>query len=90
MSFDVKRPAKKPITVIRTASGNELAEYEKRKVALTIQEPVVEVVRANDILLPADRLKEEAKIKLQGTVKRDNIISSDIADDTCWIKCELE
>ena len=94
MSFDVKRPAQKPIVVIRAATGNELSNYEKRKLSNiedNAQENKIEVIKVNDQVMPVDKLNKEVRIDLGKLSQKDTITSDEISDeDLFWIKCELD
>ena len=65
--IDIRKPTKKPIVVIRAATGNELSNYEKRKLANiedNAQENKIEVIRLNDQRLQIDPINKEVKIDL--------------------------
>jgi ABC-type Zn uptake system ZnuABC Zn-binding protein ZnuA len=94
MSFDVKRPTQKPIVVIRAATGNELSNYEKRKLKTiedNAQENKIEVIKVNNKVMPVDKLNKEVRIDLGELSQKDTITSNEISeDDLFWIKCELD
>ena len=67
--IDIRKPTKKPIVVIRAATGNELSNYEKRKLANiedNAQENKIEVIRLHDQRLQIDPINKEVKIDLGG------------------------
>lgn len=92
--FDVRKPAKKPIVVIRAATGNELSNYEKRKLANiedNAQENKIEVIRVNNQKLQIDPINKEVKIDLGNLAFKSKVTPGDIsADELFFIKCELE
>lgn len=92
--FDVRKPTKKPIVVIRAATGNELSNYEKRKLANiedNAQENKIEVIRVNNQKLQIDPINKEVKIDLGNLAFKSKVTSGDIsADELFFIKCELE
>jgi hypothetical protein len=92
--FDVRKPSKKPIVVIRAATGNELSNYEKRKLANiedNAQENKIEVIRVNDQRLQVDPINKEVRIDLGNLAFKSKITPGDMsADELFFIKCELE
>lgn len=92
--FDVRKPAKKPIVVIRAASGNELSNYEKRKLANiedNAQENKIEVIRVNDQKLQIDPINKEVRIDLGSMAFKSRVAPADLsADELFFIKCELD
>lgn len=92
--FDVRKPTKKPIVVIRAATGNELSNYEKRKLAnieANAQENKIEVIRVNNQKLQIDPINKEVKIDLGNLAFKSKVTPGDIsADELFFIKCELE
>ena len=92
--FDVRKPTKKPIVVIRAATGNELSNYEKRKLANiedNAQENKIEVIRVNNQKLQIDPINKEVKIDLGNLAFKGKVTPGDIsADELFFIKCELE
>lgn len=92
--FDVRKPTKKPIVVIRAATGNELSNYEKRKLANiedNAQENKIEVIRVNNQKLQIDPINKEVKIDLGNLAFKSKVTPGDIsADELFFIKCELE
>lgn len=92
--FDVRKPTKKPIVVIRAATGNELSNYEKRKLANiedNAQENKIEVIRVNNQKLQIDPINKEVKIDLGNLAFKSKVTPGDLsADELFFIKCELE
>lgn len=92
--FDIRKPAKKPIVVIRAATGNELSNYEKRKLANiedNAQENKIEVIRVNNQKLQIDPINKEVKIDLGNLAFKSKVTPGDLsADELFFIKCELE
>ena len=92
--FDLQRPKQKPMVIIRAATGNELSNYEKRKLANIeerAQENKIEVIRVNDKRLPIDPLNKEVKIELGELASQDKVKPDDIStQDLFFIKCELD
>ncbi len=92
--FDVRKPNKKPIVVIRAATGNELSNYEKRKLANiedNAQENRIEVIRVNNQKLQVDPVNKEVRIDLGNLAFKSRITPEDLSsDDLFFIKCELE
>ena len=92
--IDIRKPAQKPIVVIRAASGYELSNYEKRKLATiedNAQENKIEVIKINDRVLPIDVENKEVRIDLGKLAEKDKITSNEISqEDLFFIKCELE
>lgn len=92
--FDVRKPSKKPIVVIRAATGNELSNYEKRKLANiedNAQENKIEVIRVNDQRLQVDPINKEVRIDLGNLAFKSKVTPGDLsADELFFIKCELD
>jgi predicted metalloprotease with PDZ domain len=92
--FDVRKPNQKPIVVIRTATGNELSNYEKRKLANiepNAQENKIEVIKVNNQTLQVDPINKEVKIDLGNRAFKNKITRDDISpDELFFIKCELD
>lgn len=88
-----KQQQNSPLTVIRAASGNELTNYEKKKLANieeNAQENKIEVIRVNDKRVTVDQDTKIAQINL-GDLAFKSAISSDDLDTETWffIRCEL-
>lgn len=92
--IEIKRPTQKPIVVIRSATGNELSNYEKRKLA-GIEEGAqvnkIEVIKINGKKLPIDIANKEVNIDLGGLADKDTITPEEISpDELFFIKCTLD
>jgi hypothetical protein len=92
--LELRKQTKKPIVVIRAATGNELSNYEKRKLANIEEEAQrnkIEVIKLNDRVLPIDVENKEVRIDLGELAEKDKITSNEISqEDLFFIKCELE
>jgi hypothetical protein len=92
--IEIRKPTQKPIVVIRTATGNELSNYEKRKLANieeNAQENKIEVIRVNDQRLQIDPLNKEVRIDLGNLAFKSKVTPEDLsADELFFIKCELD
>lgn len=92
--FDVRKPSKSPIVVIRAATGNDLSNYEKRKLANiedNAQENKIEVIRVNDQRLQVDPINKEVRIDLGNLAFKSKVTPSDLSiDELFFIKCELD
>jgi hypothetical protein len=92
--FDVRKPKQKPIVVIRAATGHELSNYEKRKLANieeNAQENKIEVIRVNNQVLKIDPLNKEVKIDLGDLAFKQKVTPAEISsEDLFFIKCELD
>lgn len=92
--FDVHKPAKKPVVVIRAASGYELSAYEKRKLAGIeehAEENTIEIISINGERQYLDPINKEVKINLGELADKNKVAPADIsADELFFIKCELE
>jgi hypothetical protein len=90
--IDLKRPAQKPVVVIRAATGHELSTYEKNKLAKIeeyAQVNKIEVIKLNGNQLPISN--KEVNIDLGALADKDAVTPSDISSkDLFFIKCMLE
>ena len=92
--IEIKKPCQKPIVVIRAATGNELSNYEKRKLA-NIEENAqvnkIEVIKVNGQRVQIDPLNKEARIDLGNLAFKSEVSPKDLsADELFFIKCELD
>ena len=93
--FDIRRPKRKPIIVIRAATGNELSNYEKRKLAAieaNAQENKIEAIFVNidNNRKQVQPLNKEVQIDLGGLAAKSKVEAADISEeDLFFIKCEL-
>lgn len=92
--IEIRRPTQSPLVVIRAASGNELSNYEKRKLANieeNAQENKIEVIRVGGKQLPIDPINKEVKIDLGGLAFKSAVTPNEISsDELFFIKCELD
>jgi hypothetical protein len=92
--LEIKRPNQNPIVVIRAATGNELSNYEKRKLANieeNAQKNKIEVIKLGETRLPIDPINKEVRIDLGGLAFKHTVTPKEIsADDLFFIKCELD
>jgi hypothetical protein len=80
--------------VIRAATGNELSNYERRKLA-NIEENAqvnkIEVIKVNNKPLQINTLNKEVNIDLGNLAFKSSVSPKDIsAEELFFIKCELE
>ena len=92
--INIRKPNKNPIVVIRSATGNELSNYEKRKLA-NIEENAqvnkIEVIKVNGQPLQINPLNKEVKIDLGNLAFKSAVTPKDISsEELFFIKCELE
>jgi ABC-type Zn uptake system ZnuABC Zn-binding protein ZnuA len=94
--FDVRKPKQKPIVVIRAATGSELSEYEKHKLAnieKNAQENKIEVISLNvdGNKQRLEPLNKEVTIDLGSLAQKSSVTPNEISsDDLFVIKCELD
>ena len=92
--LDIRKPKQESVVVIRAATGNELSNYEKRKLANIeekAQENKIEVISLNGQKLQIDALNKEVRINLNELAFKDKITPNEIsAEDLFFIKCELD
>ena len=90
--IEVRKQPQKPITVIRAASGHELSNYEKHKLANieeNAQENKIECVNVNGQRLPIEN--KEVNIELGEFAFKNTVTAADLsADDLFLITCELD
>jgi hypothetical protein len=92
--IEIKKQEKKPIVVIRAATGNELSNYEKLKLANIekgAQVNKIEVIKLNNKPLKVDIENKEVNIVLGGLAEKDRITPEEISPEELFlIKCTLE
>ena len=92
--FDVRKPEKKPIVVVRAATGSELSAYEKQKLASienNAQENAIEVISINNKRQYIDPLNKEVKIDLGNMAFKHEVTPADIAtEELFFINCDLD
>lgn len=89
-----KQQTNDSITVIRAASGNELTNYEKNKLAgieEQAQQNKIEAVKINNKRIPIDSETKTANIEL-GSLAFKSTLTPDAVDsnELFFIKCELD
>ena len=89
-----KQQQNAPLTVIRAASGNELTNYEKKKLATiedNAQQNKIESIKVNGKRAVIDPDTKAAHIELGGLAFKSAITSSELdTDELFFIKCELD
>ena len=92
--IEIRKSTQKPIVVIRAATGNELSNYEKRKLANiedNAQENKIEVIRVNNQRLNIDPRDQEVRIDLGNLAFMNKITPDELSsEDLFFIKCELD
>ena len=92
--FDVRKQKQQPMVVIRSATGNELSNYEKRKLANiedNAQENKIEIVNINGERQYVDPINKEVKINLGDLAFKDRVTPAELSsNDLFFIRCELE
>jgi hypothetical protein len=92
--FDVRKQPQKPVVVIRAATGNELSNYEKRKLATIeekAQENKIEVIKLNNEILPIDPLNKEVQIVLGDLASKQKVTEKELDPEELFIiECELK
>ena len=94
--FEINKPNKKPIVVIRAATASELSNYEKRKLAAieeNAQENKIESISVNvdGNIQQIKPLNKDVTIELGKLANKSSITPADISsDDLFFIKCELD
>lgn len=92
--IELRKPVQKPIVLIRAATGNELSNYEKRKLANieeNAQENKIEAIRVNDQRLQINPITKEVNINLGSLAFKNKITPDDLSlDELFFIKCELD
>lgn len=89
-----KQQPNAPIAVIRAASGNELTNYEKKKLANieeNAQENKIEAIRVNGTRIAIDPDTKVADINLGNLVFKNSINQEDLDPNAYFfIRCELD
>lgn len=92
--IEIRKPSQKPVVVIRAATGNELSNYEKRKlknIEENAQVNKIEVIKVNNQPLQVDPINKEVRIELGNLAFKSKIGPDDLsADELFFIKCELD
>ena len=83
-----------PITVIRAASGSELTEYEKKKLANIeekAQQNKIEAIRINGTRASVDPGTKVAQINVGDLAFKSTVAPTDIdTGELFFIRCELD
>jgi hypothetical protein len=89
-----KQQQNAPLTVIRAASGNELTNYEKKKLASieeNAQENKIEVIKVNGVRIPVDSDSKVADINLGALSFKNTVVPEDLdSNEYFFIRCELD
>ena len=92
--IDIRKPNKNSVVVIRAATGNELSNYEKRKLANiedNAQVNKIEVIKVNNKVLQIDPMNKEVKIDLGNLAFKSSVGPKELSsEELFFIKCELE
>lgn len=95
--FEVKRPEKKPIVVIRTASAHELSAYELQKLKNIEDGAQVNKIEAITVSTPSQAesivtiTNKVANIELGDLACKDKVTPEEIsAEELFLIECSLE
>lgn len=92
--IEIRKPVQKPIVVIRAATGSELSNYEKNKLANiedNAQKNKIEVIKVNGQRLPIDPINKEVRIDLGNLAFKSAVTPKELsADELFFIKCELD
>lgn len=92
--FDVRKVQPQQVTIIRAASGYELSNYEKNKLASieeNAQENKIESISINNERQYLDPISKEVKISLGELAAKDRITPEELSmDDLFFIKCEFD
>lgn len=92
--FDIKKTNPESMVVIRAATGNELSNYEKNKLANieeNAQKNKLETITINGERVPINVANKEANIELGDLAFKTKVTADDIAsDDIIFIRCELD
>ena len=92
--FDIKKTSPESMVVIRAATGNELSNYEKNKLANieeNAQKNKLETITINGERVPINAANKEANIELGDLAFKTKVTADDIAsDDIIFIRCELD
>lgn len=92
--IEIRKPSQKPVVVIRAATGNELSNYEKRKlenIEENAQVNKIEVIKVNNQQLQVDPINKEVRIELGNLAFKSKIGPDELtADELFFIKCELD
>ena len=92
--LEIKKQTNQHIAIIRTASGTELSEYEKNKLAGiedNAQVNKIEVIKVNGKRLPIDTSKKEVRMELGDLAFKSEVTPGSVsANELFFIRCELD
>ena len=92
--FDIKKTNPESMVVIRAATGNELSNYEKNKLANieeNAQKNKLETITINGERVPINVANKEANIELGDLAFKTKVTADDIdSNDIIFIRCELD
>mgnify|MGYP003289353148 CR=1 FL=1 len=92
--LEIHKQTNKPISIIRAATGSELSDYEKQKLASIedgAQKNKIESINLNGNVLPVDSKTKEVHIELGNLAFKSKVTSEDFnPDELIFIKCELD
>ena len=92
--FDIKKTNPESMVVIRAATGNELSNYEKNKLANieeNAQKNKLETITINGERVPINAANKEANIELGDLAFKTKVTADDIdSNDIIFIRCELD
>lgn len=92
--INIQKKQNAPVTVIRAASGNELTNYEKNKLASIdhgAQQNKIEVIKVNGKRVPLDTDTKVAQIDLGQLAFKNTITPAEFdSNELFFIKCELD
>lgn len=91
--LEIKKPNHKPVVVIRAASGHELSNYEKNKLA-NIEENAqvnkLESIRINGKRVQIDAEEKEARINVGSLAFKSEVTPKELSSsELFFITCEL-
>lgn len=92
--IEIRKPVPTSAVVIRPATGSELSNYEKSKLAgieNNAQKNKIESIKVNGKRLPINTDNKEVNINLGSLAFKDKVTSSDLSVEECFfIKCSLD
>jgi hypothetical protein len=94
--FEVCKPKQKPVVLIRSATGNELTNYEKRKLANVEENAQENKIEAINLTIDGNKQwlepkNKEVDIELGRLALKDTLLPTDLSsDETFFINCVLD
>jgi hypothetical protein len=92
--IEINRPATQQIAIIRAATGYELSNYEKQKLANiedNAQKNKIESITVNGQRLPIDSVNKEVNINLGSLAFKSQVTPEELSPDKFFfIKCDLD